>query len=135
VLHDSGLNATVFGARQYRKGCNPNAGSGNTCGDQPSPWTAGGKVGYIAKIFNVGPTAFAVDYSVYRDTIRGTGVVGAPNDAEGDSWGLMAVQHFAKTGTEAYITWRRWSLDTGSNATSIEFNDVNAVMAGVRVKF
>lgn len=119
VLHDSGLNAMIAGGKQNMK-----SGSG-----RPDPDFIFGKIGYIAKIFGVGPTSFAVDYGEADDFAQAAGV--AVTQSDGTSVGVTAVQMFSATGTEAYLSWRRWTFDSaGTN-----YNDVNTVIGGVRVKF
>jgi hypothetical protein len=84
-----------------------------------------GKLGYIASIFSVGPTAFAVDYGTYTDIKR------TSNNDEADTYGIFVVQNIKKWRTELYLGYRNHSLDrTGS-----DFDDINAAMMGIRIKF
>jgi hypothetical protein len=81
------------------------------------------KLGYRASWFSVGKTSLSVDYHQTDDA----GVTG--DDAS--SYGLQVVQEIKPWGTEAYAGLRNYSLDRpGSN-----FEDVSALLAGVRVKF
>jgi hypothetical protein len=84
-----------------------------------------GKVGYIANIFSVGPTAFAVDYGVYKDIRR------TSNDDEADTLGFFIVQNITKWNTEFYFGYRNYSLDR----EGMDVDDINAGMIGIRVKF
>jgi len=120
VLHDSGINVSIAGGK-----LNTKSGLG-----RPDPDYIHGKIGYIAKIFGVGPTSFAVDYSTHDDFAQANGIANITR-SDGDSVGVTAVQMFSATGTEAYISWRRWTFDSANT----NYNDVNTVIGGVRVKF
>lgn len=82
-----------------------------------------GKVGYLFDPFSFGSTGLAVDYYYGEDV-----------DADGDksaSIGLLAVQNVDRIGTELYAGARNYDLDRdGEN-----FDDVNALLVGARVKF
>lgn len=84
-----------------------------------------GKLGYTAKIFSVGPTAFAVDYGTYTDINR------TSNNDSADTFGIFVVQNITNWNTELYLGYRNYSLDR----TGAEFDDINAVMTGIRIKF
>jgi len=82
-----------------------------------------GKVGYLFDPFSFGSSAVAIDYYYGEDV-----------DADGDesaSIGLLAVQNVDRIGTELYAGYRNYDLDRdGEN-----FDDVNALLVGARVKF
>lgn len=82
-----------------------------------------GKVGYLFEPFTIGSTAVAIDYYYGEDV-----------DTDGDestSIGLLAVQNVDPIGTELYAGYRNYDLDRdGEN-----FDDVNALLVGARVKF
>jgi hypothetical protein len=120
VLHDSGINVSIAGGKQNTK-----SGLG-----RPDPDYIHGKIGYVARIFGVGPTSFAVDYSAHDDFAQANGIANITR-SDGDSVGVTAVQMFSATGTEAYVSWRRWTFDSANT----NYNDVNTVIGGVRVKF
>jgi hypothetical protein len=84
-----------------------------------------GKLGYIADIFSVGSTAFAVDYGVYKNIRR------TSNNDDADTFGLFVVQNIKKWNSEFYFGYRNYSLDRDA----IDFKDINAAMMGIRVKF
>lgn len=84
-----------------------------------------GKLGYIASIFSVGPTAFAVDYGTYTDIKR------TSNNDDADTFGVFVVQNITKWRTELYLGYRNHSLDR----EGADFDDINAAMAGIRIKF
>lgn len=82
-----------------------------------------GKLGYQFAPFSLGDTAFAIDY-YYGDDI----------DQDGDestSIGLVAVQNVDRIGTELYAGVRNYDLDRGG----ADFDDVNGLLVGARVKF
>jgi hypothetical protein len=120
VKHDSGVNVSIAGGKQRTK----------SALGRPDPDYIHGKIGYVAKIFGVGPTSFAVDYSAHDDFAQAAGIAGITR-SDGDSVGVTAVQMFSATGTEAYLSWRRWTFDSANT----NYNDVNTVIGGVRVKF
>ena len=111
VRHESGVNGTFATGREEVE----RAGS--------DPVFVYGKLGYVAKIFDIGDTAFAIDFTRAEN-------VQADGD-EATSYGLAAVQNLAEYGTQFYLSVRNHELDrTGSN-----FDDVLSTLAGVRVKF
>lgn len=82
-----------------------------------------GKLGYLFSPFSIGETALAVDYYYGEDI-----------DADGDestSIGLVAVQNVDRIGTEVYAGIRNYDLDRGG----ADFDDVNGLLVGARVKF
>jgi hypothetical protein len=112
ALHDSGLNATFA------------AGSADTKGSGRDDKTfIYGKLGYTADFFDIGSTAFAVDFMQADDVSQ--------NDDEATSYGLFGVQNLEEYGTQIYLGARNHELDrTGSS-----FDDVFALISGARVKF
>ena len=110
ILHDSGFNLTgAYGQRDI---------DGST--RDPVFWYA--KVGYIMK-GDGRSTAFSIDYASAEDV-----------ETLGDeftSYGVAVVQKFDKIGTEFYLGVRNHELDrVGEN-----FDDILAVLGGVRIKF
>lgn len=81
------------------------------------------KVGYIAKLFSFGTTAFAVDYGRFENV--------KINDDEADTFGVFAVQKLADWNTEIFIGFREYQLDRVTN----DYSDIDAVMCGVNIKF
>lgn len=81
------------------------------------------KLGWIANFFNIGPTAFAIDYG-YSEEI-------ALEDDEAQTYGLFAVQHLSDWGAELYTGVRNYDLDTDATDT----DDVFVWMTGARFKF
>ena len=82
-----------------------------------------GKLGYRVDPFSIGSTALAIDYYHGED-------VGADGD-ESTSVGLLAVQNVDRIGTELYAGFRNYELDREGE----DFDDINAVLVGARVKF
>ena len=120
ILHSSGLNFTVAGGYGDLEGglTNPD---GTDRDDDPIFYYA--KLGYRASFFEVGETRFSVDYQRTEDYAR-----------EGDqatAAGFQLVQDFSEWGTEYYLGYRWHELDRDE----ADFNDINALMTGVRVKF
>lgn len=111
IRHDNGFSLTVSAGRDTPEG----TGS--------SPTSFYGKLGYATKIFKIGETAFAIDYT-HADDIA----------ADGDtavSYGVGVVQNLKAWDTQFYAGLRNHELDrTGSN-----FDDVFGALVGARVKF
>jgi hypothetical protein len=146
VLHDSGLNTTIAaGHRIYKKNwcltgvsamC-ASAAETSEMHDTGNATSIGGSVGYIAKIFGVGPTAFGVDYHHFANTrVQGSDTT---------TWGIGVEQTFADTGASVYLGYRNTSFDLGSREQAIgvatngganpSIDDLNIVIAGMRVVF
>ena len=112
VLHSSGLNLTLAGGqRDYDL-------SGR---DDPTFYYA--KLGFRKHFFSLGESRFSIDYATNDDV--------AQNKDEAESFGFQFVQDFSKWGTECYLGYRNYDLDRSGT----DFNDIDAVMSGVRVKF
>ena len=125
VLHDSGLNASfTAGVRNHKK----TIGTGVAIDDATH---IGGSVGYIAKIFGVGPTAFAVDY--YKtENLNRVNTAATTDEWQAAAVGLGVVQSFSDIGSDVYLLYRNMDIDAPVGAT---YDDVNVVVAGVRVQF
>ncbi len=112
VLLGNGLNATVSaGVRDMMSDTR----------DDGTFWYA--KLGYRAALLSFGKTSFSVDYGENENI--------ANNGETATTWSVAAVQDMSSWGTEVYLAFRNYQLD--SDLTS--FDDVNAVLAGARVKF
>ncbi|MGH1481780.1 MAG: hypothetical protein ACRBM6_24125 [Geminicoccales bacterium] len=85
------------------------------------------KIGYLTKfkgkIGGLGKTGVAIDY-YYGDDVD-------LNGDEADSIGVLAVQNVDRIGTELYAGYRFHSLDRNGE----DFDDINALLVGARVKF
>jgi len=112
AFHETGLNLTVAAGSQDLK---------NTTRNDATFWY--GKIGYRQNFFDIGETGIAVDWG------RNNNV--AANDDQADSYGLLGVQDFKKWGSEYYLGFRNYKLDRPGT----DFNDIQSVMSGVRVKF
>jgi len=123
VLHNSGVNAFFStGARNHKR-----ATQGAV---KPKDFEyVGVGVGYIAKIFGVGPTAFAADYIKADNLNRSTTSAG---EFKSKRWGVGVEQTFADYGASAYLGYSNYDNNLGAS-TSTE--DVNIVVAGMRVLF
>ena len=82
-----------------------------------------GKLGYMTEIWSVGKTAMSIDYGKFEDQ--------AMEGDDGDSMGVQFVQTLKDWYTELYVGYRLFSLDR-DNA---DLHDINAVLAGMRLKF
>ncbi len=112
VLHDSGFNGTFAVGRRDHK--TPGRDTGMFF------YT---KFGYRAEWFSLGKTSMSADYGRYSD-------IAADSD-DADTVGLQVVQDFQDWGTEAYLGYRFHKLDR----SGADYENINAVMAGMRVKF
>jgi len=82
-----------------------------------------GKLGYIARLTDLGPTSFAIDYGSYDEI--------AQDNDELSTFGLMFVQSWSDWGADFYGVLRNYELSRPGSS----FDDVNAAMLGARVKF
>lgn len=112
ILLENGLNLTFAGGIQEYDADDR---------DDPSYWYT--KLGYKAKLFAPGISAFSVDYGMWNDFDQ--------NDNEAESFGFAFVQDIADWGTEFYVAYRLYTLDSEGS----DFDDVNSVMGGARIKF
>ena len=112
ILHESGLNASFSAGKRNHKAAARDDGK-----------SIYGKIGYIAKIFGVGPTAFGIDYGVYDD-------YGQNND-EAKTYSIGAVQHFDDIGSQVYLLGKAYELDR----TGTSYDDIRLLMVGARVAF
>jgi hypothetical protein len=112
ILHSSGFNLTLTaGQLDYDL-------SGR---DAPTFYYA--KLGYRKGFFSVGESRFSIDYAANYDVNQ--------NNDEAKSFGLQFVQDFSKWGTEYYLGYRNYDLDRSGE----DFDSINSVMSGLRVKF
>jgi len=110
VLLQGGLNLTLAAGEQDV-----------SSGSDPSFYYA--KLGYRTRMNDAGMTAFSVDYHSADDV-----------DDEGDeatNYGLQVVQKIDSWSTETYVGWRTYEL----NRSGINLQDIDALIAGARVKF
>ncbi|MCP4343506.1 MAG: hypothetical protein GY799_32675 [Desulfobulbaceae bacterium] len=112
VLLPMGLNATVSGGVRDLKDSNR---------DDPTNWYA--KIGYKTSFYSAATTAFAIDYGQTENL--------SEDDEKGKTWAVTAVHDIAEWGTEFYLTYRNHQLER----TSSDYDDVDVVMAGARLKF
>lgn len=112
VLHDSGLNGT------FAMGTRDNKGAGRD--DGAFFYT---KFGYRGRWCPLGVTSLSADYGRYSDI--------STNGDDADVMGFQMVQDLQEWGTEAYLGYRFHNLDR--NGT--DYDNINAIMTGMRVKF
>lgn len=111
VLHDSGFNGTfAMGMRDHKSGRD----------DGEFFYT---KFGYRGRWCPLGVTSLSADYGHYSD-------IAADGD-DADTIGFQMVQDIQEWGTEAYLGYRIHKLDRNG----ADFDNINALMTGMRVKF
>lgn len=81
------------------------------------------KLGYQKDFFSIGKTAFSIDYGIFKD-------IAADND-EATTFGAQFVQNMDDWRTEYYFGFRHHSLDRDNT----DYEDINAVLSGFRIKF
>ena len=112
VLLPMGFNATISGGVRDLK---------DSDRDDPTNWYA--KIGYKTSFYSAATTAFSIDYGQAENL--------AQDDDKGKTWAVTAVHDIADWGTEFYLTYRNHELDRNDT----DFDDINVVMAGARLKF
>ncbi len=118
ALHPSGLNLTLSGGvRSFR------VESGSPGRDDAAFWYT--KLGYRKGFFDIGETRFSAEYGEYDDM--------AQNDDEATVYGLQAVQVIDRWGTEYYLGYRLHELER--DAAEVDFEKIDSVMTGFRIKF
>lgn len=83
-------------------------------------WT---KLGYKTSFYDAATSAFSIDYGESENI--------SLNDEKGSTWALAAVHDMHEWGTEFYAIYRMYTADSKRG----DFDDVNSVMAGARLKF
>jgi uncharacterized coiled-coil protein SlyX len=112
VLHDSGFNVTFAMGTRDQKGAGVN--------DAGFFYT---KFGYRANWCPMGITSLSADFGRFSDFDA--------NGDDADTFGLQMVQDLETWGSEAYLGYRFHKLDRNG----ADFDDINAIMTGMRVKF
>jgi type II secretory pathway pseudopilin PulG len=112
LLHSSGLNLTFAGGVRDLK---------DSDRDDPSFFYT--KLGYRTSLCELGDSAFSIDYG-NNDDVKNDG-------DEAESFGAQFVQYINKWATEFYLSFRNYNLDRSDT----DFEDVNALLSGLRVKF
>jgi hypothetical protein len=112
VLHDSGFNVTFAMGTRDQKGAGVN--------DAGFFYT---KFGYRANWCPLGVTSLSADVGRFSDL--------DVNGDDADTFGLQMVQDLETWGSEAYLGYRFHKLDRNG----ADFDNINAIMTGMRVKF
>lgn len=112
VLHDSGFNGTfAMGIRDHKVAGRDDGGFFYT------------KFGYRVRWCPLGVTSLSADYGRFSDI--------SANGDDADTFGLQMVQDLREWGSEAYLGYRFHKLDRNG----ADFDNINAIMTGMRVKF
>ena len=112
VLHDSGFNGTfAMGTRDQKR-----------AGQNDAEFFYA-KFGYRGRWCPMGVTSLSADYGRFWDF--------DVNGDVADTFGLQLVQDLQGWGSEAYVGYRFHELDRNG----VDFDTINAIMSGVRVKF
>ncbi|GAB4336999.1 MAG: hypothetical protein Kow0089_07810 [Desulfobulbaceae bacterium] len=112
ALLNNGLNITLAGGVRSEEDDNR---------DDPSYFY--GKIGYQVHAFDIGKTAFSVDYGSYQDFVL--------NNDDATLLGAQLVQYIDDLSTQFYLGYRLLQLDRDQ----ADLQDVNAVVSGLRIKF
>lgn len=114
-LADFGLNLTLAAGNR-----------GHVASSRSDATYYWGKLGYNAKLFPIGMTAFSVDYGEYDDI--------KINHDEATTIGVGVVQNLKDWNTEIYCGYRQYELDR-TVVSAVDYDKIDAAMAGVRIKF
>ncbi len=122
ILYPSGLSATIAaGTRDLQ-------GTSSIGRNNPAMWYA--KLGYKAKIFDVGTTNFFVDYRTTEDL--------AANDDDSETWGFGVVQILKDYATEVFVAFSVADFDDSTTTTDDDgTTGITGLFGalGVRLKF
>jgi len=139
VLHDSGLLASfaigkqnfsgpqsksslgIIGAGGGNGGGNLSVDTNNNGTEDPSFIYFG--IGYNAKIFSAGQTAFYFKWNQTENAVR----VANNDDNEGESKGFAVVQKFSAIGAQIGVEYKKYSYDSKTNTTDNTFDDVDVI--------
>ena len=129
ILHSTGLNLTLAGGYgDLKHDAVTKITDGADADDEgrsDDPFFGYVKLGYRAKFFDFGATRFSADYGRYENRSQ-------DND-EADTVAVGVVQDLSKWGMEYYLAWRYYDLDRDEGTT--DFDEINTIFSGVRVKF
>ncbi len=112
ILFPLGISATFSGSNMEKQ---------EEGLDDATVWWA--KLGYKTSFHEGATTAFSLDYGESENI--------SVNDEKGSTWALAAVHDIRDWGTEFYAIYRRYMADSERG----DFDDVNSVMAGARLRF
>jgi hypothetical protein len=137
VLHDSGLLASFalgkenFAGPQSKSslGASGSTGGGGTLavdtnnnGTEDPHFLYFG-IGYNAKMFSAGQTAFLFKWNQSEDMVR----VANNDDNEGESVGFAVVQKFSSIGAQIGLEYMNYSYDSKTNTVDNTFDDVDVI--------
>lgn len=161
ILHEaSGLNLAVAAGRKEFDAASEDAdGAFRTAADAEFVYV---KLGWLAKLTGLGPTAFYGEYGWFKDFVSAgidadgvaslsftdaANVCAAAGDAcrvtgsESEIFGLGVVQHIESADMQIYVGWRRHQADFGladinGNAVSAAgIEDFHTIIGGSKIAF
>lgn len=161
ILHEpSGLNLTVAGGNREFDEAVVDADNAFRKGADASFVYA--KLGWIAKLNSLGPTAFYGDYAHFKDYLSagldadgvaslsftdaanvcaGAGLACRASGSEVNIWGFGVVQHIEAAEMQVFIGYRHWTADVdlvdvgGNPVAGAGLEDFDTVIAGSRISF
>jgi hypothetical protein len=161
ALHEaSGLNLTLAGGqREFTAGTEDADGALRTPADASFVYA---KLGWIAKLSRLGPTAFYGEYGWFEDFVSagvdaagvaslsftpeanvcaGAGEACRVAGNEADVWGLGVVQHIEAAEMQVYVGYRRHSVSfdivdqAGTSVPAASIEDFDTLIAGSKIAF
>jgi hypothetical protein len=153
ILHEpSGLNVTFAGGRREWQGTVVDADNiARTPEDTEYIYA---KLGWLAKLNGLGPSAFYGEYGWFKDyvtAIEDGGAIVASLDASGNAvrvsgneaevWGFGVVQHIEAAEMQVYIGYRHHTVEfdlvdgTGAGVAAEPIEDFDTVIAGSKIAF
>lgn len=146
ILHEAtGFNALISAGERQHDGSQLNAaGTGFTPLD---PKFVYAKLGWIAKLNGLGPTAFYGEYGLFEELFQTLFVPAAPPGAEAQVTsgseaqvlGAGLVQHIDGADMQIYIGYRRYSMDVelknGATSPVVDIEDFHTIIAGSKISF
>ena len=135
ALHDSGLLATFAVGKENYAGAGSKSSDNHAQGGgadlsvdtnfngTEDPHFVYFGVGYNAKIFGAGQTAFYFKWNQTEDAIR----VANHDENEGESVGFAIVQKFSAIGAQIGLEYMNYSYESKSNTTDNTFDDIDVI--------
>ena len=117
-----------FSILHQSTGLNFTGAAGSDLRDNKDAYNFYGKLGLMRNFFDIGYTAFSIDYTYGKDV-----AISSPSvRADGHSVGGYVVQRIADYGVDLYAGLRWFTLDADG---SLNLDDIFITTVGSRVKF